>query len=137
MHCKISFMFRVFTDEIRQRYKAREFPSNITNQTEMPHINGFTNIGFLKMTGCRGCIFREMDKCRRLWVGSACWSVCGSTPVTSRRSLVFCQGWERGNASRGRRQKDEEWRGPFQKLAGEESLYSILGKGCLNLGRNH
>jgi len=26
---------------------------------------------------------------------------------------------------------------PFQKLAGEESLYSILGKGCLNLGRKH
>jgi hypothetical protein len=37
----------------------------------------------------------------------------------------------------GRCQKDEEWRGPFQKLVGEESLYSILGKGCLNLGRNH
>jgi hypothetical protein len=52
--------------KIGQRCKAWEFPSNITNQIEMPHINMFTNIGFLKMTGCRGDIVREMDKCRGL-----------------------------------------------------------------------
>jgi hypothetical protein len=50
MHCKIGFMFLVFADEIQQRCKARKFPNNIINQTEMQHINGFTNISFFKMT---------------------------------------------------------------------------------------